>query len=175
MRILLATLLALAISAAQAQQAPRARPQITGNIVEDAKANLGLPGKPAASVNPAESVFDNLHAQLQKTTKDIADKAILDLNAAITDATNRNDAISLPCWQANLAFVQMLPVEWPTPPTEIGVALGLQIKRDLLNAVTGSQPGSIKVACAALFGDELKIFLNIGALFGLRVATGGTL
>jgi hypothetical protein len=166
--------LALAVTAAHAQS-PRVRPQITGDVIADTKANLGIKPAAAPSLNTLESSFTDLHAQLQKVAKDTADKVIADLNAAITDATNQHDAISLPCWQANLAFVQMLPVEWPTPPAEIGIALGIQIQRDLLNAITGTQPGSIKVACAALFGDELKIVANIGAMFGLRVATGGAL
>jgi hypothetical protein len=168
----IAAVLALALAATCANAQVR-KPQLTGDIVADTRANLAP--KATASANPVQDAFDQLHQGLQKVAKDAADHAIADLNAAITDATNRNDAISLPCWQANLAFVQMLPVEWPTPPTEIGIALGIQIKRDLLNAVTGSQPGSIKVACAALFGDEMKIFVNIGAMFGLRVATGGAL
>jgi hypothetical protein len=167
-RAILGLVLALAVTAAQAQTR-----RLTGDVVADTKAAFAA--KPAASLNPLESSFADLHVQLQKVAKDLADKVIADLQAAITDATNRNDAISLPCWQANLAFVQMLPVEWPTPPTEIGIALGIQIQRDLLNAITGTQAGSIKVACAALFGDELKIVANIGLMFGLRVATGGAL
>lgn len=167
--------LALMCGDAHAQTGPRSipRPQITGNVVEDAKVNLGL--KPAASANPVEAAFDHLHAGLQKVAKDVADKALADLTAALADAKNHNDAISLPCWQAQIDFIGQLPVMWSTPPAEIGLALGIQIKRDLLTAVTGSQPGSIKVACAALFGDEMKIFANVGALFGLRVLTGGAL
>jgi len=165
--------LAILLAHAGVAEAQVKKPQLTGDLVADAKANLGI--KPATSANPAENAFDNLHAGLQKVAKDIADKALADLTAALTDAKNRNDAISQPCWQAQLDFIQLLPVEWPTPPAEIGLALGIQIKRDLLNALTGSQPGSIKVACAALFGDELKIFVNVGALFGLRVLTGGAL
>jgi len=172
MRLLIALAVALIVTGAQAQTARAPAPRAAAPSLPFDP--LGL-NKPAASANPVQDAFDQLHQGLQKVAKDAADHAIADLNAAITDATNRNDAISLPCWQANLAFVQMLPVEWPTPPTEIGIALGIQIKRDLLNAVTGSQPGSIKVACAALFGDEMKIFVNIAAMFGLRVATGGAL
>ena len=136
--------------AAAAESVPR-----TGNLIEDA--------------------FNQLHAGLQKAAKDIADKALADLQAALTDATNHNDLISQPCWQAQIDFLKLLPAEWPTPPTDIGPALAIQIKRDLTTALTGSDAKSIKVACAAMLGDELKIFAQIGAMFGLRVATGGAL
>lgn len=136
---------------------------------------IELPRLNAQSANPAEAAFDQLHQGLQKVAKDAADHALADLNAALTDATNRADEISKPCWKAQIDFIGLLPVMWAQPPAEIGLALGIQIKRDLLTAMTGSQTGSIKVACAALFGDEMKIFVNVGALFGLRVLTGGAL
>jgi len=59
------------------------------------------------------------------------------------------------------------------PPGDIGIALGMQIQRDLLNSITGNDASSLKVACAALWGDQLKIVANIGALLGIKIATGG--
>lgn len=150
----------------------------TGNIVNDIAAAAG--GKPAATSapstaasSPVDSAVSSFSAGVQKIEKELVDKGIADLNAAITDATNHKDAISLPCWQANLALLQSLPSQWETPPSPIGIALGIQIQRDLLNAITGNDPTSLKVACAALWGDQLKIVTNLGALIGVRIATGG--
>jgi hypothetical protein len=65
-----------------------------------------------------------------------------------------------------------MPSQWESPPGDIGIALGIQIQRDLLNSITGNDAGSLKVACAALWGDQLKIVVNVGALLG-KIATGG--
>ena len=89
------------------------------------------------------------------------------------DAAKHNDAIAKPCWDANLVLLKGLPSQWENPPTDIGLALGIQIQRDLLNSITGNDATSLKVACAALWGDQLKIVANIGALLGIKIATGG--
>lgn len=144
---------------------------LTGNIRTD----LGIASKPAASA-PAGSVdgaVQSFGEGIQKIEKALVDKGIADLTAAISDATNHSDNISLPCWQANLKLLQSLPSQWETPPSPIGIALGIQIQRDLLNAITGNDKDSLKVACAALWGDQLKIVANLGALIGVRIATGG--
>lgn len=144
---------------------------------------LGLVSKPAqpqASATPSLASLDNflndLGTKIQTVEKDIADKVIADLNAAITDATNHNDNISLPCWKANLALAQALPAEWTTPPAlPIGIALSIQIQRDLISAITSNDQGSLKVACAALWGDQLQQISQVGLLFGVKIATGGLL
>lgn len=149
-------------------------PKLTGNLVRDIEVAKSI--KPAAAV-PAGSIdaaVSDFNTGVQKITKDIVDKAIADVTAAQTDAQNHNDQISKPCWDANLALLKSLPSQWESPPpSPIGIALGIQIQRDLLNAITGNDAGSLKVACAALWGDQLKIVGNLGALLGVRIATGG--
>lgn len=160
-----AVLIALALSFAPSDAF--AQVKLTGNVVRD----FAPAPKPATSVDGALQSFGD---GIQKIEKALVDKGIADLTAAITDATNHNDNISLPCWKANLALLQSLPSQWENPPSfPIGIALGIQIQRDLLNAITGSDEKSLKVACAALWGDQLKIVANVGALIGIRVATGG--
>lgn len=151
-------------------------PRLTGDVAKDF--NLKPPATPsgmtAAGATATDDALSSFGQQVQKITKDIVDKAIEDANAAITDATNHKDNISLPCWQANLALLQGLPSQWPNPPpSPIGIMLGIQIQRDLLNAITGNDPTSLKVACAALWGDQLKIVANVAALLGIKIATGG--
>ena len=176
-KVLLAAFVLSFLVAGDPAHAQLKRPAVTGNPVADIKTNLGLDAQaspPAAG--SIDSAVANFNAGVQKITKDIVDKGIADLNAAITDATNHNDNISLPCWQANLKLLQSLPSQWETPPPQpIGLALGIQIQRDLLNAITGNDATSLKVACAALWGDQLKIVANVGALIGVRIATGGLL
>lgn len=141
--------------------------KLTGNPVRDFAPK---PATPSAGVDGAVSSFSD---NVQKIEKALVDKGIADLTAAITDATNHQDNISLPCWQANLKLLQSLPSQWETPPSPIGIALGIQIQRDILNSITGNDAASLKVACAALWGDQLKIVANVGALIGIRIATGG--
>jgi hypothetical protein len=147
------------------------RPVLTGNIISDIKSNAPVP----SGLGGFDKAFADFNAGVQKIAKDVVDKSIADLKAAVLDATNHNDAISLSCWNANLILLQSLPVEWENPPTEIGLALGIQIQRDILNAITGDQATSLKVSCAALWGDQLSIVAKVGALIGVRVATAGLL
>lgn len=118
---------------------------------------------PLAGLNLAD-----IGKKLQTVAKDIVDKGISDLTAASTDAQNRNDKISKPCWDAQVNFLKLLPVEWQTPPTDIGPALAIQISRDLINTVTGNDDGSLKVACAALIGDQINIINQVLAVVGVQ-------
>lgn len=160
----------LAGHSAQAQK-------LTGNIARD----IAAASQPAATASSAPSgsvdaAVSNFNAGIQKITKDLVDKAIADVTAAQTDAQNHNDQIAKPCWDANLALLKSLPSQWENPPpSPIGIALGIQIQRDLLNAITGNDAASLKVACAALWGDQLKIVGQLGALLGIRIASGGLL
>src|SRR5262249_19858311 len=65
--------------------------------------------------------------------------------AASDDAAKHNDTIAKPCWDANLALLKGLPSQWESPPPDIGIALGIQIQRDLLNSITGNDASSLKV------------------------------
>jgi hypothetical protein len=162
----------LPVPSVQAQTFPKPKP-LTGNLGND----LGIT-RPAATGAPGsiDAAVSDFNAGVQKIEKALVDKGIADLNSAITDATNHSDNISLPCWQANLKLLQSLPSQWENPPpSPIGIALGIQIQRDLLNAITGNDATSLKVACAALWGDQLKIVANLGALIGVRIASGGLL
>ena len=146
---------------------------LTGDVRKD----LGL--KPAATVGTSnaatatDEAMGSFGAQVRAITKEIVVKAIADVHAASDDAAKRNDTISKPCWDANLALLKALPSQWENPPTDIGIALGIQIQRDLLNSITGNDASSLKVACAPLWGDQLQIVANVGALLGIKIATGG--
>lgn len=141
--------------------------KLTGNVVNDFKSATAKPS--------VETSAEDFGAQFRKLTKEVVDKAIADVQAASADADKRGDIIAKPCWDANLKFLQMLPSEWDNPPTEVGIALGIQVQRDLINSITGQDATSLKVACAPLWGDQLKIVTQIGALLGIRIATGGLL
>lgn len=168
--LLVAFVVPLFLAGGSAQAQVR-KPVLTGNIVADIAAAKSNPSTLVGSIDGAVSDFN---AQVQKITKDVVDKAIADVTAAQTDAQNHNDQISKPCWDANLALLKSLPTQWENPPTfPVGLALGVQIQRDLLNSITGNDAGSLKVACAALLGDQLKIVANLGGLLGIKIATGG--
>lgn len=155
-------------SAAYAQTARKPTVQLPIDPLHLNTPKAGSPSTTAVS-NPLASLnFDTIGQDLQKVVKDVVDKGIADLTAASTDAKNRNDVIAQPCWDAQSAFLKLLPVEWATPPTEVGPALAIQISRDLLNAVTGSEQGSLKVACAALLGDQISIINQVMAIVGLQ-------
>ena len=153
-------------------------PKLTGNLAKDIATATGKPAAATAGTTTADpgtidNAFANFNSKVQTITKDLVDKAIADVTAAQTDAQKHNDAISKPCWDSTLTLLQSLPTQWETPPTTIGIALGIQIQRDLLNSITGNDAASLKVACAALWGDQLKIVANVAGLLGIRIATGG--
>jgi hypothetical protein len=147
--------------------------------------NSQLAGKPASNTTTSSNGLNGVIAKLQTgldqfnqgvTTleKGAVDKAITDVNTALLDASNHNDQISLPCWQSNLTLLQGLPIEWPSPPeTPIGIATAIQLQRDLLNGIMGVDKTSLKVACAALWGDQIQIITQVGALLGVKIALGG--
>jgi hypothetical protein len=146
---------------------------LTGDVAKD----LGLKPAPTVGTSNATTATDeamgSFGAQVRAITKEIVVKAIADVQAASDDAAKHNDTISKPCWDANLALLKALPSQWENPPGDIGIALGIQIQRDLLNSITGNDASSLKVACAALWGDQLKIVVGVGALLGIQIATGG--
>jgi hypothetical protein len=153
-------------------QAPRLRAP-TGDLIKDLGIKPAATPSATAGATATDDALSSFGQQIRKITKDLVDKAISDVQAALDDATKHNDAISIPCWQANLDLLKGLPSQWETPPADIGIALGIQIQRDLLNSITGTDAKSLKVACAALWGDQLKIVANVGALLGVKIATGG--
>lgn len=116
--------------------------------------------------------FNTIGQKLQAVAKEVIDKGIADLTAASTDAQNHNDQIAKPCWDAQTAFLKQLPSEWQTPPTEIGPALAIQISRDLLNTITGNDATSLKVACAALIGDQITIINQTLSIIGVAGIAG---
>jgi hypothetical protein len=172
----------LAIAAALALLGSPAFAQVklvkpTGNIVKDIESATGA--KPtaapatAATTNTLSGVnFNTIGQKLQAVAKDVIDKGIADLTAASTDAQNHNDLISKPCWDAQIGFLKQLPSEWQTPPTDIGPTLAIQISRDLLNSVTGNEQTSLKVACAALIGDQINIINQTLAIVGVAGIAG---
>jgi hypothetical protein len=162
-RLLLAAVLAALALPAHAQKPPQL-PRLPDP--------LGLNKQAAAPPSTASSAaginFDAVGAELQKVVKDVVDKAINDLKAASQDAASHSDLIAQPCWDAQVAFLQLLPVEWQTPPTEVGPALAIQIGRDLSESLTGRDKTSIKVACAALIGDQAAIIGQLFTVVGLK-------
>lgn len=172
MRIAIALALILITAPAMAQR----KPAITGRPIEDIKTDLGIPqSKIATSTSiPSAGVID-IGKKLQTITKDVLDAAVTDLSAASADAASHNDQISQPCWDAQVSFIKSLPAEQQNPPTTIGPALAIQISRDLRETLAGNEKTSLKVACAALLGDELNILnqflgaVGVGALTGLPV------
>jgi hypothetical protein len=164
--LLAATMLALALPAHAQQRATVTPPKLPDPLHI-------LPGNQPAATAPAASSaaainFEGVGAELQKVAKDVVDKAIADLKAASQDAQSHNDKIAQSCWDAQVAFLDLLPVEWTTPPTEIGPALAIQIGRDLSESLTGHEETSIKVACAALIGDQAAIIGQLFTLLGLK-------
>lgn len=167
-------IVAFALSFLLAGAPANAQTKLTGNIAKDF--NLPKPSGPSSDAETStDKAMGSFGQEVRKITKQLVDKAIVDVQAALDDATKHNDAISIPCWQANLDLLKGLPSQWENPPQDIGIALGIQIQRDLLNSITGTDAKSLKVACAALWGDQLKIVANVGALLGVRIATGGLL
>jgi hypothetical protein len=162
--------------AAQAQTKLRTPQEIVTDIKTAVGPKAATPSIAEEDQSPFGKSVGSFRAEVQKLKKEAVDFAIADANAAIKDATNHNDVISLPCWQANLKMFQGLPIMWEQPPQEpIGLMLGVQISRDIINSITGNDKDSLKVACAALWGDQLKIIGNVAAMLGLRIATGGAL
>lgn len=168
--------LCLYSSLGEARAQGQGLPHLTGNIKRDFAPTAPASSATATGNGQLDSALGRFNDGVSKIEKKVVDLVIADLNAAIKDATAHNDLISLPCWQAHLLLFNSLPSQWPEPPTlPMGIALSIQVQRDLLNSITGAEVTSLKVACAALYGDQLKIIANVGAMLGIRIATGGLL
>jgi hypothetical protein len=95
-------------------QTPLKRPQITGNIVDDTKANLGLGGQ---STVASKGLNDILGA--------LDDKLLPDLQYALKIATATDSKVTAPCYQAWIDIIQKRkasvanadgsPVDLPNP------------------------------------------------------------
>lgn len=122
------------------------RPQITGNIVNDTRANLGLPG--AGNVSTTKATPD-LITKIQQV-------AVADLKTASADAKATGDTVAAPCYDAWITLIeaqQAAQASAPSDPSVPHVITTFQRDRDLVNAL---RPGSpMKVACAPL-AEELK-------------------
>lgn len=174
-KVIGAIVLALALSQivqgdAKAQAAPF-RPKTPAQIKSDIDNALNIGNTaPRSSLATLDSQLASFGKKIQEVNKDLADKVIADVTAAATDATNRNDLVSLPCWNSINDFAKQLPAEWATPPAlPIGPALSIQIGRDLVNAISSNGSNSIKVACAALIGDQLTQVVQLAAMFGFAL------
>lgn len=168
-------ILAVVLGSFAFQNEARAQtPRLTGNIPRDIAALTSpKPAANTAATAPLSGInFNTIGQKLQALAKDVIDKGIADLSAASTDAQNHNDLIAKPCWDAQSAFLKQLPAEWQTPPTEIGPALAIQISRDLINSITGNDQSSLKVACAALIGDQISIINQTLAIVGIAGIAG---
>jgi len=115
------------------------KPQITGNIVEDTKANLGISsGKAAPS--------PDLISKIQQV-------ALADLEAASADAKATGDTVAAPCYDAWITLIKAQQSVNAGSMPDPHVITFFQRDRDLVNAL---RPGSpMKVACAPL-AEELK-------------------
>lgn len=167
-KLFVALVLSLIVSPALAQ-APKPRVNLPFDPLH---LNTASPAAAATTNTLAGVNFNTIGQKLQAVAKEVIDKGIADLSAASTDAQNHNDLIAKPCWDAQVAFLKQLPAEWQTPPTDIGPALAIQISRDLLNSITGNDQSSLKVACAALIGDQLSIINQTLALVGVAGVAG---
>jgi hypothetical protein len=163
-RILLVAFLPIAALASAPAQA-QTKLKLTGDVGKD----LGIV-KPEAA---GDAKLSDVGKSFTELKKEIVDFAVSDVQAALDDANLNEDLISKPCWEAHLVFLNKLPTRWEHPPEKVGIALAIQIGRDLRRAMTGDDKSSMKVACAALYGDQAKILLNLGSLLGIRIATGG--
>jgi hypothetical protein len=82
---------------------------------------------------------------------------ITDLQAAEKDAHAHKDEIAETCYTAEIRFLQNIPAVAP-PPQPTGPVLLFQMKRDVVGALDGTDPESVKVACAPLWVDEQQEF-----------------
>lgn len=171
--VLIAFAVSLLLAGAPAMAQQVRAPRLTGDVAKDFNLKPVSPSGTTQGATATDDALSSFGQQVRKITKELVDKAITDVQAASDDAAKHNDTISKPCWDANLALLKGLPSQWENPPTDIGIALGIQIQRDLLNSITGNDAGSLKVACAALWGDQIKIVANVGAMLGVKIATGG--
>jgi hypothetical protein len=171
--VLVAVMLAGLVVLPGEASAQARKPQVLNLPIDPLHLNTPVPTAGTAATNTLAGVnFTTIGQKLQAIAKDVIDKGIADLGAASTDAQNHNDKIAQPCWDAQVAFLKQLPSEWQTPPTDIGPALAIQISRDLLNTITGNDVTSLKVACAALIGDQITIINQTLSIIGVAGIAG---
>ncbi|SDD95906.1 hypothetical protein SAMN05216337_1017158 [Bradyrhizobium brasilense] len=151
------------------------KPQFTGNIVADTKANLAPKAAATTGAPTGLAKFMSDLANLQKT---IVDNVVADITAADADAatlTNPGDPASFrdpiahACYPAAVKFLTELPVSTAPTGTLVGVQL-FQKKRDFIMQIQAGLPTYLKLGCAPLLGDEAQVFTKLMGLVGINVA-----
>ena len=153
------------IAAAFAYAAP-ALAQKKPQAPESERAPVAAP-VPKGKLSQAQALANPL-AILQQVS-------VADLQAALADATAKNDATSIPCWTALLAAAQE---QQTTPTLPVGVFSAIQQARDLkVAAASITAPNGplaqLNIACAPLLMDINNTLLVLGISTGIVVGTGG--
>ena len=136
-----------------------------------------------APQTPAQSL-DAFMAKLEAVTGKLVADVTADLQAADADAgtvvlqavgttpATVRDPISHACYPALIQFLGSLPAATPVQGNII-VAQLFQKKRDFIAQIQAGLPSYLKLGCAALLGDEVKILTTALGMVGITVATGG--
>lgn len=168
--ILFAIIAALALTTGAHAQGPIVR-KIQADIQKRAST-------PAATADP----ITTLMADIEKVKADVVTGLVAALQEAdddagtVVNATTQEvrDPISHACYPAQIKFLQSLPSVKPiTSGAPYNLIVLFQRKRDFVAQLKAGLPAYLKVGCAALIGDEVKIFISTLAMAGVKVALGG--
>ena len=165
MKTILAIILSLTVIGCATAQ-PLKKPQFTGNLISDIKANsaAGVTAKPV----DLAAILDKLAA------KGVADLQAADQLAAAVDPDTQkvNDPIAHACYPALIKFIGSLPKP-PAEGTETGPALVFERARMSRKLVQAGLPDYLKIGCAPLVQDEANFLIKVLALVGVTFGTGG--
>lgn len=176
-KVLIAAFALSFLLASGSAQAQGKRPQFTGDIAADLKANKAAATPAPSSPKPVTDPISKFISDIENIKKEIADGAIADLKAADSDAatllnpgdpTSFRDPISHACYPAAVKFLQSLPTATPTTGKIVAAQL-FQKKRDFVAQIQAGLPVYLKLGCAPLLGDEATIFTKLMGLVGVQV------
>lgn len=155
---------------------------MAGNTVSAPVTPVTVAPVTASPAPAAATVSGTSGGVLYRIDVGLAKKAVPDLQAAIADATNHNDKLSLLCWNYGLPIAQAIaggnlnPTS-SLPGIPIGLFSGIQTARDIKAILkagpTGLLPDDFYVNCGPLMTQEGLDQAALLARFGISIGTGG--
>lgn len=166
--MLVAFVLSFLVAGGSAQAQVKLKPpQVTGNIVEDAKANLGIPHNSGSVLtgNPQKDLIA-LYGKLQAVS-------LVDLKYALNIATKKNNKAAGQCWSAIITQIEQDQTAnlddkgQPLPTPDPHLFTDVERLSDVINSLGPNS--DLMVGCGS-FANQAK--MNVVQLIGTILAGG---
>jgi len=137
---------------------------------------------PTPAPAPTSDVLTQFMDQLEAIKLEVINGVVADLAAADGDAatltnpsdpTSFRDPIAHACYPAATKFLQSFPAAQPLQGAPYDLAQLFQRRRDFIAQVKAGLPPYLVVGCSGLLGDEVKTFITIMGMVGVKIGLAG--